>query len=216
MDVLSCSVGVMLFIVIIGVLEARGTNILLYSPPLLRKPPETSQRILALCQGGKVRILDIGMALGEFMGDMSQLNYEEVPEFVRKANSKNVSDGNFTYRLVFRDEPYGEGNRKRVVSVHVEERPGAEGESADELVNGLSDYERLLIGLDENKYWVAFGVDKDSLDVFRQARSIALEMGFSTGWDPVSIEFPYEEVILGGGFRKRVEGRPDSGLGIIQ
>jgi hypothetical protein len=43
-----------------------------------------------------------------------------------------------------------------------------------------------------------------------------LERGFSAGWDPVSIEFPYEEVILGGGFRQREEGKPQSGLGIIQ
>jgi len=216
MDVLSCSVGVMLFIVIIGVLEARGTNILLYSPPLLREPPANSNRVLALCQGGKVRILNIGMALDQFMGDMSQLNYEDVPRFVDEANRRNIADASFNYRLVYRDEPHGEHNRKRMVSVRVEARPGAEGESPDDLVNGLSEYERLLIALDEDRNWVAFGVDGDSIEVFRQARSIALEMGFSTGWDPVSIEFPYEEVILGGGVRQRVEGKPPSGLGIIQ
>ena len=59
MDVLSCSVGVMLFIVVFAVIEARGTNVLEYSPPLLREPPGNSQRILALCKDERVRILDV-------------------------------------------------------------------------------------------------------------------------------------------------------------
>jgi len=216
MDVLSCSVGVMLFIVIIAVIEARGTNILLYSPPLLREPSQDSQRLLALCQGGTVRILDIATALQQLMGNTTQLKYDDVPRFVEEANSRNISDGAFNYRLVFRDEPYGEDNRKRVVSIRVEARPGNDGETPDELGEGLSEYERTLAALDEDSNWVAFGVDGDSLEVFRKARSIALERGFSTGWDPLSVEFPYEEVILGGGFRQRVEGKPRSGLNIIQ
>jgi len=216
MDVLSCSVGVMLFIVIIAVIDARGTNILLYSPPLLREPPENSHRILALCQGGKVRIMDVATALETLLGSTQQLNYADVPGFVDEANRKNVSDGNFNYKLVFREEPYGEDNRRRVVSLRVEARPETDGETTSELEDGPSAYERSLAGLDEERNWLAFGVDTDSLEVFRKARSIALERGFSTGWDPVSIEFPYEEVILGGGFKQRVEGKPRSGLGIIQ
>ena len=48
MDVLSCAVGVMLFIVIFAVIEARGTSVLIYAPPLLREPPVQSERILVL------------------------------------------------------------------------------------------------------------------------------------------------------------------------
>jgi len=216
MDVLSCSVGVMLFIVIIAVIEARGTNILLYSPPLLRDPPGGTSRILVLCLGGKVRVLEIDKALEQLIGNTEQLSYSEVPGFVEKANRKNVTDGSFQYGLVYRDEAYGEDNRKRVVSVRVEARAGTDGDGANELGDGWSEYERVLSGLDEEQNWLAFGVDTDSLEVFRKARSIALERGFSTGWDPVSIEFPYEEVILGGGFRQLIEGKPRSGLGIIQ
>ena len=100
--------------------------------------------------------------------------------------------------------------------VRVEEMPGVSGESSNDLVSALSVFERSLSGLDRKRHWIAFGVDGESLEVFREARAIAMERGFSTGWDPVSIEFPYEEVVLGGGSRKQVEGKPRSGLGIIQ
>ena len=49
MDVLTCSVGVMLFIVIFAVLEVRGSSILIFTP-LERDPPEGSTRIFVLCQ----------------------------------------------------------------------------------------------------------------------------------------------------------------------
>ncbi len=216
MDVLSCSVGVMLFIVVFAVIEAKGTNVLEYSPPLLREPPGGGQRILALCTEERVRILDVGDALEELMGDVAYLTYEGVPEFVDAANSKGVSDGNFSYRLVYRDEEYGRFQRKRVISVRVDELPGVIGESLAELASGGSSFERSLSRLQAGTHWLAFGVDADSVEVFREARSIALENGFSSGWDPVRISFPYEEVIIGGGSRKVVEGKPRSGLGIIQ
>jgi hypothetical protein len=216
MDVLSCSVGVMLFIVIFAVIEAKGTNVLVYSPPLSREPPDNSSRILALCVEGKVRILDAGTALQQLIGDVVQLTYEGVPGFVSRANRKNVSDGNFSYRLVYRDESYGEFRRKRVISLRVDEKPGVHGDSSDDLVSAVSVFERALAGFDREEHWLAFGVDADSVEVFREARAIAMEKGFATGWDPIEIEFPYEEVVLGGGSRKQVEGKPRSGLGIIQ
>lgn len=216
MDVLSCSVGVMLFIVIFAVIEAKGTNVLIYSPPLLREPPANSSRVLVLCREGRVRMLDAGKALEQLLGEIGKLTYDGVPTFVNEANRKNVSDENFSYRLVYRDEEYGEFKRKRVISLRVEEMPGVSGESSNDLVSALSVFERSLSGLDRKRHWIAFGVDSESVEVFREARTIAMERGFSTGWDPVSIEFPYEEVVLGGGSRKQVEGKPRSGLGIIQ
>lgn len=216
MDVLSCSVGVMLFIVVFAVIEAKGTNVLEYSPPLLREPPENGQRILALCKDERVRILDVGNALEQLMGDVAYLTYQGVPEFVDEANNKGVSDGNFSYRLVYRDEEHGRFQRKRVISVRVDELPGVSGETRDELVSGGSVFERSLARMNEGVNWLAFAVDANSVEVFREARSIALEKGVSSGWDPVSISFPYEEVIIGGGSKKVVEGKPRSGLGIIQ
>lgn len=216
MDVLTCSVGVMLFVVVFAVIEAKGTNVVVFSPPFLREPPGNSNRVLALCLDGKVRILDAGAAVGRLTEDLQQLTYDGVPEFVENANRKGVTDGLFSYRLVYRDEQAGEFRRKRVISVRVDEMPGVVGDSPEDLKSGGSSFERALAQLDESRHWLAFGVDADSVEVFREARTMALDKGFATGWDPVSMTFPFEEVIIGGGRKKQVEGRPRSGLGIIQ
>ena len=216
MDVLTCSVGVMLFVVIFAVIEAKGSSVIVFSPPFLREPPGNSQRVLALCIDGKVRILDARAAVERLTEDLVQLTYDDVPEFVSSANRKGVSDGHFSYRLVYRDEQASEFRRKRVISVQVDELPGVAGDSPDELASGDSAFERALDGLEKNRHWLAFGVDADSVEAFRAARAVAMERGFATGWDPVAVEFPYEEVIIGGGRKKQVEGMPRSGLGIIQ
>lgn len=216
MDVLTCSVGVMLFVVIFAVIEAKGTSVIVFSPPFLREPPGSSHRVLALALDGRVRILDARAAVERLTEDFVQLTYEDVPAFVDAANRKGVSDGHFSYRLVYRDEEAGEFRRKRVISVQVDELPGVTGDSPDDLASGASAFERSLAQLDKNRHWLAFGVDADSVEVFRAARAIAMDRGFATGWDPVSMAFPYEEVIIGGGRKKQVEGMPRSGLGIIQ
>jgi hypothetical protein len=216
MDVLTCAVGVLIFIVIFAVIEAQGTSVLMYAPPLLREPPADSRRVVVLAQNRRMRILDINAALKQLLKDSDRLTYAQVPDFVESANRNNVSDRHFRYRLTFRDEGYGENNRKRVVSVRVEEKSGIIGDEIDDFGDGSSVFEQALGELDAKKHWLAFGVDAESLKIFRRARVLALENGFSTGWDPMAIKFPYEEVVLGGGDEKKVVGKPRSGLGITQ
>ena len=215
MDVLSCAVGVMLFIVIFAVIEARGTSVLIYAPPLLREPPIRSERILVLAQNGKIRMLDIAAAQEQLLEGSDQLAYAAVPDFVNKANGSKVADKYFRYRLVYRDVEYEEFGRRRVVSMHIEAKPGAVGEDMHDLKSGFSEFEQALTDMGGENHWLAFGVDADSLKLFRTARLIAQEKGFSTGWDPMAIKFPHEEIVLGGD-ESYVTGKPRSGLGIVQ
>jgi hypothetical protein len=215
MDVLSCSVGVMLFIVIFAVMEARGTSVAIFAPPLLREPPVKSERILVLAQNGKIRMLDIAAAQEQLLEGSDQLAYAAVPDFVNKANGSKVADKYFRYRLVYRDVEYGSSGRKRVVSMRIEAKPGTVGEDLYDLKSGFSEFEQALTEMGGEKHWLAFGVDADSLKIFRKARLIAQEKGFSTGWDPMAIKFPHEEIVLGGDV-SHVAGKPRSGLGIVQ
>ena len=52
---------------------------------------------------------------------------------------------------------------------------------------------KLLAKLDTRKHWIAFIVDKESLEVFKKTREICIKRGLATGWDPGFIKFPYTD-----------------------
>jgi hypothetical protein len=57
MDILSCLVGVMLFLVIYTVLEL-GSVAYQAVVPLTRAAPTDARRVVVLCEAGTVRVLD--------------------------------------------------------------------------------------------------------------------------------------------------------------
>jgi len=68
--------------------------------------------------------------------------------------------------------------------LRVEQTAGPPGETGRELSAGSSNFRRRLAKLDPSKHHVFFIVRADSFEVFRTARSVAVEMGFKVGWEP--------------------------------
>lgn len=208
MDILTCAFGVMLFLVIFAVIEARGVNIKMVTP-MAQEPPQDSERLIFLCDNGRIRYLGFDQSVIELIEILGkkQITFDNVPMLIKEANEKNITDGYFSYSLNhFEWSTIFE--RRRIISVIIKERADISGETVDQLKKGPSQYATLLQQFDKNKAWIAFMVDDKSMEVFREARSIAIKDGFSVGWDPGSITFPYEEVILGGGNRASGKGVP--------
>jgi hypothetical protein len=80
----------------------------------------------------------------------------------------------------------------------IEERTGTMGERIDELGPG-SRYARALAALDPMQSWIAFAVDEVSVDLFRRAREQAIALGFATGFDLLSLDFPMTLPLTSGG-----------------
>ena len=197
MDILTCAVGVMLIVVIFAVLEARGVNFSLFKP-LAREPGADKNRVIVICGRGRVRPFRVDWALEEMMARMKSGGFDSVEELARHVNAEKLADGFFEYRL----EPSGQmkvrldGGRIVVVPevfLVVQERAGDLGDSSDDLVEDTGAFPAFLRQLDNGKVWLAFLVDGESLNVFRKARAMASAQGFSTGWDPGSLSFPYKE-----------------------
>lgn len=201
MDILTCSFGVMLFVVIFAVLEARGVNIKMLTP-LAQDPPKGSERILFVVNNGRIRFFDVQRSVDKLIGK-SRVTFESVPNLVKQANEKKITDQYFSYSLEYNE--WMEGNSffgtttRRSVSLIVKEKEAAYGDTLEQLQQGSSEFKDIIKRFDKSKSWIAFSLSEDSLDVFREARSIAIQNGFRTGWDPGFIHFPYKEVILGGG-----------------
>ncbi|MBD2359395.1 hypothetical protein H6G41_33270 [Tolypothrix sp. FACHB-123] len=73
------------------------------------------------------------------------------------------------------------------------------GELAIDLVKPDSEYQKTLAQLDLQQDYLAFLVRPDSFAAFRQARQIAWKAGFDVGWEPQTSD---GEIIFGSGGRK--------------
>lgn len=205
MDILTCAFGIMLFLVIFAVIEARGVNINMVTP-IAKDPPQNSERLIFLCDKGRIRYLGFAQSITKMLGK-KHITFENVPTVVKEANGKNITDGYFSYSLNY-DEWSTFFKKLRSISVIIKERADINGETVEELKKKSSKYSKLLEKFDKSKEWIAFLVDDKSLEVFREARSIATKEGFSVGWDPGTVTFPYEEIIIGGGNPARSKSTP--------
>ena len=195
MDILSCLVGVMLFLVIYTVLELGSAA---YQAEVVVGPNAApdSRRVVVLAEGGTVRVLDAQPPLTELLGGFEIVRtVPEVRLFV-DASRSTPADPHFEYALTYRER--STTDLLAMLDLVVEERPAAPGEGTTDLGDG-SDYMEALGRLDPRDAWLAFAVDSTSVDVFRRARELAIGMGFATGFDLLSLDFPLTLPLSSGG-----------------
>jgi len=188
MDILSCLVGVMLFLVIYTVLELGRTSFQVTIPVPLDRPVE-ARRILVLANGGSVRVLDSARPVADLTTGIDAVPFEQTLGFVTQVNLSPPTDAHFRYTLLYDEETGLLQGRDSAFAVVIDELPGEPGESLAELDDD-SDYVRILEQYAPDDVWVEFGVDGPSLDAFRRARDLAEQRGFATRWAPLTLDFP--------------------------
>jgi hypothetical protein len=188
MDILSCLVGVMLFLVIYTVLELGSTTYQVSVPVPLDRPQE-ARRILVLANDGTIRLLDTARPIAELTVGLNEVAFEDAPGHVRQVNSSPPTDAFFRYELGYDEERALLIAPDSALSITVSEIPGERGDGLAALGEG-SEFEGLLGLYNPRQVWFEFGVDGASLDVFRRARQMAEERGFATRWGPLDLDFP--------------------------
>jgi hypothetical protein len=103
------------------------------------------------------------------------------------ASQSVPTDPHFRYTLAY--QARSTSDLLGLLDLVVEERPSMVGDSIGQLGAGSS-YIRALDALDPSESWIAFAVDNASIDIFRRARELAIERGFATGFDLLSLDFP--------------------------
>jgi hypothetical protein len=195
MDILSCLVGVMLFLVIYTVLELGSAA---YQAEVVVSPNRVpnSRRVVVLAERGTLRMLDVRPALAELLSGFEIVrSVAEVQVFVDASGSAPV-DPYFDYSLGF--QVRATTDLLGMLDLVIDERTGTVGESIDEL-GPDSRYGRALAALDPMQSWIAFAVDEESVDLFRRAREQAIALGFATGFDLLSLDFPMTLPLTSGG-----------------
>lgn len=186
MDILSCLVGVMLFLVIYTVLElgsAAYTAEVVVSP---NRNPD-SRRVVVLAEGGTVRVLDVRPALTELLSGFEIVQSVSEAELYVEASRAAPRDPHFEFSLQY--EVRSTTDLLGLLDLVIEERAAAAGDSLRRM-DESSAYLAALEELDPSDAWLAFAVDDASVDVFRVARELAIERGFATGFDLLTLEFP--------------------------
>lgn len=196
MDILSCLVGVMLFLVIYTVLEL-GSAAYEAAVPVVRGPPSGAEPVVVLAQRGTVRPLDVRRPFRRLLSGFEIVTPADVPVFVDQANARPTADGYFEYSLTYDDRFRQFGDPLRTLAVVVREREGAVGDSVHQL-DDTSRFAATLRDLDPAEHWLAFEVDSAGVDVFRRARDMAIDAGFTVLWNPIQMEFPFTHTLAGG------------------
>ncbi|ACY13730.1 hypothetical protein [Haliangium ochraceum] len=196
LDILACSVGIMLVVVVLGLMQAQGTKATVFLPRA-QPPPPDAHRVLVTCTGGRIRPLRYDAALDALATRAP--TYNNVPKLVKAANRRVLGDDFFDYRFELREWSEDWRVRNRAVDLIIEERADATGFDIDTLRADPAAFVAAIRGREERDIWVAFSVNKDSLEVFREARAVLAANGIATGWEPGALEFPLRETILGGG-----------------
>ena len=210
MDILSCLVGVMLFLVIYTVLEL-GSAAYEATVPVVRVLPAGSDPVVVLAQGGTVRTVDVRPPLNSLLAGIEIVSSRDVPVFVEQANERPTADDWFAYSLTYDDRFSQFGDPMGTLSLEIRERPGAVGDSLHQL-NRSSRFATLLAGLDPVDHWLAFQVDSASVVEFRRARDMAIADGFAVRWSPLEMDFPFVHRIGGGSpldLLRSMDGQPE-------
>lgn len=186
MDILSCLVGVMLFLVIYTVLEL-GSAAYQAEVVVSRERVAGSERVVVVANQGTVRVLDVRAPLRQLLSGFEIVQaYAELPVFVEGLET-TPTDAHFRYDLRYQARSTTE--LLGFLDLVIEERPGEVGDSLHQL-GPDSQYAEALRRLDPEQVWLAFAVDEESAEVFRRAREMAIASNFATGFDQLSLAFP--------------------------
>lgn len=185
MDILTCVVGVMLFVVIFAVMEAKNATVTLFTP-MWREPAKDKTRKMFLLKNNQIRLFDYDSGWLQLKAEWNGAKSGKPSAHIEKINAKHINDHYFNYRLQLQWQQ---------LFIVVEPLPDITGDGVANLKQNDSNFQRLLNTWDNQKVWISFILDTTNLELFHEARKIALANGFSTGWDPVELKFPYKKCV---------------------
>jgi len=201
-DMLTNTVGIMIFVMIFAVIVAQGTSIG-KRLPMERKafiPGTTTEKqaVLFVCSHNTVLPWRLDKLAERFMAGLGKPTAYDYEEWKAKVNSRRIEDDLYvvTARCEFAREDTWDGFTVQLVyfMFEVNLRPGVRGDGPDSVRNETSILRRELANMDHNREYICFLLDSDSLEVLGGAREVARQAGFDTGWTPEPTTWPVRVV----------------------
>jgi hypothetical protein len=181
-DMLTNTVGIIVFILIFTVLSAGGVVV---AKRLPMERTTTAQSVDFLCRGDRVLPLNDKL-FEDFFGPIGNeppsQSLDGYRTWVARINDRQVEDEHVLLK--------GEAEVKvsmpyyRIDLTLVCTSREGKGEAGKELRSESSCFRRILGEHDPSKQFVLFYVWPDGVESFTTARDLAVESGFATGWSP--------------------------------
>lgn len=173
-DMLSNTVGVMVFIFIFTVITAGGASILKTLP---LEQASDLKFITVVCSGDHILPFDQDALMDEFLQPLGKPSPETLGQWLDQ----------FLQHRLEREEVDVSGEIRRglifTITPHLER-----GETAEALKRPDSRFRTFLGRFTPKERFVHFLVYPDGLRTFKEARAIALENRFGTGWMPMGAD----------------------------
>lgn len=190
LDVMTNTVGVLIFVLLFVTLAAADATVLVRTP--LRS--ETDKRpVYFEASGGRVAYLEASEGneqVDAFYSALPPIRWYNVRSVLSRMYAFEARTSNYTIDFTGSALAGGMGVRWRL-------HPGA-GETVKGMKDSTSAYQQVLRTLDPDTAYLAFIVRPDGLEAFRAARQAATRRGLDSGWEP----FEYDrDLTFGSGGR---------------
>lgn len=210
-DMLTNTVGIILFILIFTVLATAGV---IDDPgdqtglPMEHKTEATALHFLCT----KNLLLPVDETLQKtFLEPLGKpTSYDEVDEWVKKFNAHRVESEYFIVQGEGEAHYTNLGFQQRAsleLSLKFKPREG-KGETSADLKLASARFLEILKKHAPEERFVYFIVHPDSIEIFKAARALAMEKHFATGWMPLPAEVSLSFVVAGGGGGGGIEPTP--------
>jgi len=205
-DLLSNSVGIIIFVLAFTVLQSAGGVVPMKLP--IERSTQGSSSVIFVCYHDKLLPLNTDLTKSLFKG-LPALKYDNADLWIRRFTQKRVEDECFTI-VPEGETSYSGGamDRSAQLILSASFYPKANAGEAEEALNRKeSQISKSLSTIDSKKQFVYFLVYPDDIDLFRKAREVArTKYGLNVGWGPVGKDEPVRFSLSGGsGIKPQVQ-----------
>lgn len=195
-DMLTNTVGIMLFILIFASLSAGGAVIYKKLP---RERPTRAQAVWMLCSRGRMVTFDADKLDTRLRAGLSEPTFNTVERWAhdyssRKFETEDLSvSGHAT--TSFSGGFFGQSVRL-CASVEVRRKEGR-GDDTAAIKSEHSAFSKMFAERNKDKEFFFFLVDPESITIYRAARDAAVKAGFNVGWSTLDAGEPGRINVMG-------------------
>lgn len=178
LDILTNVIGILILIAVcIAIFTSSMQTVV--GTPLLRSPAEGKKELTFVCEQGKIFYLPHQELAQPIIDNLIEANPNVSAETIaNEVNAHKPKQLAVSFEAtVWNDSIYQ-------VYYHVDDHE--KGESASQILETDSEFQKLLKTFDPSDKYVFIFVKPDSFGIVSTARKVAENLGFENGWSPLS------------------------------